>query len=205
MPTTRPKQSDIDMRPPSLAAIALAVYGAVALSSPLWAGDGHGHAAHAGAVTVGAIEIATPMIRATTPGQPVAGGFLRLTNAGAEDDRLVAASVPPEVAGRTELHEMAMDGGVMLMRELETGIPLPAGETVTLMPGGLHLMFLELTGALEAGTAQPVTLTFERAGEVTVEMDVLPLPAVRAAFEGEGGGMGHGDGGHGQGAQGADG
>jgi uncharacterized protein YcnI len=105
----------------------------------LVAGDhGQGHeAASDMPVTLGPLEIAGTFIRATLPGQPVAGGYLVVTNFGAMDDRLVAARA--EVSGRTEIHEMAMDGDVMRMRELADGLPIPAGETVTLEPGGYHV------------------------------------------------------------------
>jgi copper(I)-binding protein len=138
------------------------------------------------AATAGAIELRAPMIRATPPNAPVAGGFVLLTNTGEADDTLVAASVADGVAGRMELHEMELVDGVMRMSEVEGGIPVPAGETVTLMPGGLHLMFMGLAEGLEAGEAHDVTLTFEGAGDVTVPFAVRPIVEVRAFFEGVG-------------------
>jgi uncharacterized protein YcnI len=133
--------------------------------------ESHGHAHEAVEATMlGELELSDPFVRATLPGQPVAGGYLTVTNTGTQDDRLVAANT--DFTDRTEIHEMAMDGDVMRMRELEDGLAIPAGETVTLAPGGYHLMFMELDGALEAGGSVDVTLTFERAGEVTLSMPV---------------------------------
>ncbi|MBJ3762407.1 copper chaperone PCu(A)C [Maribius pontilimi] len=123
-------------------------------------------APNAAAVTVGDLTVTGAHARATLPGQPVGGGYMTVTNAGDTDDRLVAVSSP--VAGRAELHEMRMDGDVMRMRPLPDGLPVPAGETITLEPGGPHLMFMDLAGPLVAGEIAPVRLTFERAGAVDV-------------------------------------
>lgn len=153
-------------------------------------GHGHGHDAAAmaedGVVTVGALEITGPFTRATLPNQPVAGGFLTVTNTGDSDDRLVAAS--SDAAGRMEIHEMAMEGDVMRMRELRDGLPIAAGETVSLKPGGYHIMFMDLKGPLEEGTSAEITLSFETAGDVT-----LDFPVVARGADGAGhGNMGHG-------------
>ncbi|ETX16269.1 signal peptide protein [Roseivivax halodurans JCM 10272] len=151
-------------------------------SLTLVAGDsahahGHGDAGMTtgAAVTLGDLEIAGPFARATLPNQPVAGGFMTVTNTGETDDTLIAASSP--AAGRMEVHEMAMDGDVMRMRELEDGLPIPAGETVSLEPGGYHVMFMDLSGPLAEGDTAEVTLTFEKAGEVTVTMPVVARDA----------------------------
>jgi len=130
--------------------------------------------------------ISAAMARATPPHAPVGGGFLTITNGGDEDDRLVAASSP--IAGRVEIHEMKMDGDVMRMRPLADGLPIPAGQTVVLKPGGYHLMLMELTDALTEGDSFELSLTFEKAGEVAVTVDIGP--------RGMGGahGMGHSDG-----------
>jgi copper(I)-binding protein len=122
-------------------------------------------------VVVGNLAISGGFSRATLPNAPVGGGFLTITNNGAAEDRLISATSP--AAGDVQLHEMAMEGDVMKMRELPEGIPVPAGETVTLQPGGLHLMLMQLTGPLVEGTSFPVTLTFEKAGAVTVDLNVL--------------------------------
>ncbi|MBM2574999.1 copper chaperone PCu(A)C [Jannaschia sp. Os4] len=117
---------------------------------------------------VGALSIAHPYAIETPPNAPVAGGYLEITNAGDADDVLVSASVDEAIAGATQLHRMEMDGGVMRMSEVEGGIPVPAGETVVLQRGGLHVMFMQLVEGLEAGAEVPATLTFRDAGPVEV-------------------------------------
>jgi copper(I)-binding protein len=140
------------------------------LGFPALAHDSAAHPTeHAGTV-IGNIEVSGAFSRATLPGAPVAGGFLTLNNKGATDDLLVSASAP--IAAETQLHEMAMEGDVMKMRQLAGGIPVPAGESVMLKPGGLHIMFMGLNTSLAEGDVVPVTLTFEQAGTVTVDMAV---------------------------------
>lgn len=138
--------------------------------------------------SVGDLVITAPFARATLPNAPVAGGFLTIANDGAQDDRLVAAA--SAIAGRVEIHEMAMAGDVMRMRELADGLPLPAGETVTLAPGGYHVMFMDLAGPLVEGEALEVTLTFERAGTITVPLAV-GAPDASAAMAPRGGRPSH--------------
>ena len=125
-------------------------------------------AAHADDAKLGAIHIGKPYARATAPGQPTGGGFLKLENKGG-DDRLLSASAG--VAGSVELHTMSMDGDVMRMRQVDA-INLPAGKTVELKPGGLHIMFMGLKAPLKAGDSFPMKLKFEKAGEVTVDVKV---------------------------------
>ena len=147
-------------------AAALAALLALPCGAPAWA-EAH---------VVGDLTIERPQLRETPAGAPVAGGYLLVTNAGAEDDRLVAASTPE--AGEVQLHEMAMDGDVMRMREVEGGLTIPAGGSVSLEPGGYHLMLMR-PEALTAGEICDVTLTFERAGEITVPFPVETLGAIR--------------------------
>ena len=91
----------------------------------------------------------------------------------ASGDRLVGGSTA--LAERFELHTMAMKGDVMEMRQIDA-IELPAGKTVELKPGGLHVMFIGLKQPLALGSKVPVTLKFERAGEIKVEFDVTSRP-----------------------------
>ena len=126
--------------------------------------------AHAADVTLGDLEIAGAHIGATMPGAPVAGGYLTIRNHGETPDRLVSVSAP--FAGMAEVHEMKMDGEVMKMRPVEGGLELPPGGEVVLDKGGYHLMFMHLHDAPEKGATAPVTLTFEKAGEVEVPFDV---------------------------------
>ena len=119
---------------------------------------------------LGALAIGHPYARATAPGQPTGGGYLKLDNQGATDDRLLGASAAT-VAERVELHTMAMDGDVMRMRS-PGAIDLPAGRSVELKPGGTHLMLVGLKAPLKAGDKFPLTLRFEKAGQVEVVVNV---------------------------------
>lgn len=131
--------------------------------------------AHDGTVHLGPINISAPFTRATLPNAPVGGGFMTIENTGTEADRLV--SVSANVSGAVQIHEMAMQGDVMKMRQLADGIEIAPGETVTLAPGGIHIMFMGLTQAFVEGESVPVTLTFEKAGSVDVELPVLGTAA----------------------------
>ena len=124
---------------------------------------------------VGTLEIGHPWARATPPSAMAGGGFLTVTIKGATPDRLIAARSP--AAARVEIHEMKMDGNIMRMRELEKGLEIPPGATVTLAPGGFHLMMMELKGPLAKDSRVPVTLTFEKAGAVEVELAVEAMGA----------------------------
>ncbi|HEV7437575.1 MAG TPA: copper chaperone PCu(A)C [Pseudorhizobium sp.] len=130
----------------------------------------HAHDAAAAPSKVGNLELDGAYVRAMLPGQPVGGGFVTIKNTGGEDDRLVSASSP--VAGTVELHEMAMQGEVMRMRKLGEGIPVPAGETVELTSGGLHMMFMQVKTPFKEGDSVPVTLTFEKAGSIDLTLPV---------------------------------
>jgi copper(I)-binding protein len=116
--------------------------------------------------------------RPTVAGQSGGGGFLTITG-GATGDRLLSASAG--VAKMVELHTMEMDGNVMRMRQIDA-IDVPAGQAVELKPGGRHIMFMGLTQTLKSGAHFPMTLRFEKAGEVKVDVRVMPqAPAVEAA------------------------
>jgi copper(I)-binding protein len=117
---------------------------------------------------VGSIKVEQAYTRSTVPGQMAAGGFMKIENKGAAD-QLVSASSP--VAGEVQLHEMAMEGNVMKMRQVKD-IAVPAGGSVELKPGGLHLMFMNIKAPLTAGESVPVKLKFAKAGEVEVKMPV---------------------------------
>ena len=87
------------------------------------------------------------------------------------DDELVAASVDASIAGTVEVHEVAMQDGMMRMREV-AGIALPAGEPVTLEPGGYHVMLLDMPAMLAPGTEVAITLTFASGATTTVTAEV---------------------------------
>jgi periplasmic copper chaperone A len=119
---------------------------------------------------LGDLVIQQPWTRAVGERAQAAAGYLVIRNAGSAPDRLIAAATPR--ARVVELHEMAMTDGVMRMRPIAGGIALPPGREVRLAPGGLHLMLIGPQGGFVQGTRVPVTLTFERAGQVTVELSV---------------------------------
>ena len=129
------------------------------------------------------ISIAMPWTRATAPGAAVGGGFVTIRNNAKTADRLVSASSP--VAAGTELHQMAMVGDVMKMREVK-GIEVPAGGVLELKPDGYHLMFINLKAPLKQGDKVPVTLKFEKAGEVKIELAVESLGAGAAGAHSHG-------------------
>ena len=99
------------------------------------------------------VKVDNAWVRATAPGQKVAGGFMSLT--ADADMTLVGGSSP--VSKSLELHFMKMENGVMEMRQMKE-IPLPKGKTVSLEPGDLHLMFIGLKGQIKPGQKVPVTL-----------------------------------------------
>ncbi|MSP46937.1 MAG: copper chaperone PCu(A)C [Xanthobacteraceae bacterium] len=118
----------------------------------------------------GSLEIIHPWARATPKGATVAGGYLKIVNTGDAADRLVGGSTP--AAGKFEIHEMSMDGGVMKMRPLPKGLEIKPGQTVELKPGSYHLMFVGLKEPFEQGKRVKGTLQFEKAGTVEVEYAV---------------------------------
>jgi copper(I)-binding protein len=120
------------------------------------------------------LRVSNPFARATPPGAKVAGAFMSIENHGKEADRHVSASSP--VAGRVEIHEMAMDGGIMTMRAVK-GIDLKPGATVELRPGGYHVMLEDLKQPLKDGEQIPLVLTFEKGGVVEVKIDVGAMGA----------------------------
>ena len=117
------------------------------------------------------IEIADPYARAASPSAKSGAAFMAITNTGDSPDRLIAAS--SDIAARVELHTHIEDaGGVMRMVEVADGFAIAPGETVLLQRGGGHVMFMGLTRPMEQGDSVEVTLTFEQAGDVTLEIPV---------------------------------
>lgn len=120
------------------------------------------------------VAIDAPWVRATVPRQPATGAFMRLT--AARDLRLVGARSP--AAEQVEIHEMAMQGQMMRMRQVAS-LALPQGRAVALAPGGYHLMLIGLKQPLRAGEQAALTLVFEDAGgrrsEQTVTAQIQPL------------------------------
>lgn len=113
--------------------------------------------------------------RATPKGAKVAGGYLTIENRGTISDRLLSAS--SAAAAKVEIHRMSMQDGIMTMRPIEDGLPVPPDQTVTLAPGEDHIMFVGLTAPFEEGQHIPVALRFERAGRIDVDFEVGSLGA----------------------------
>ena len=136
-------------------------------------------AASAHSYKLGALEIGHPWARATPPTAPTGGGYLSVKNTGTEPDRLISASSP--AAGAVQVHDMKMEGNVMRMRELDGPLEIKPGETVTLAPGGMHLMMMGLKEPLKQGEKVPLTLVFEKAGKIDVELLVEAMGATHNA------------------------
>jgi copper(I)-binding protein len=134
-------------------------------------------AAPAGAaeVKVGDLVITQAWTRATPNGAKIGSGYFTVENTGTAADRLIGASA--DIAGKVEVHEMAMKDGVMTMRPLDHGLTIDPGKTVKLAPGGNHLMMFDLKAPLKQGDALAVTLDFEKAGKAKVSLDVQGIGA----------------------------
>ena len=121
------------------------------------------------------LQISQAVARATPNGADIGAAYVTIQNQGTSDDTLVSVATP--VAASTQVHEMSMDNGVMKMRELKDGLPIPAGKTVTLQPGGFHVMLMGLKQPLKEGESVTLTLTFAKAGSVPVTFTVGGLGA----------------------------
>ncbi len=124
---------------------------------------------------LGALEVGHPWTRATPNGADVAGGFLKITNTGPVDDRLVSVTV--EGIARVEIHEMKTENGVMSMRPLKDGLLIPAGTTVELKPGSYHIMMMGLSKRFIEGEMVKGIVTFEKAGSAEIGFKVEAVGA----------------------------
>ncbi|WP_395945067.1 copper chaperone PCu(A)C [Brevundimonas sp.] len=122
--------------------------------------------------TAAAVTVADAWCRPSPNGAKAGGCYVTLT--AATDDRLTGGSTPR--AGDLQIHEMKTENGMMKMGQLAEGLPLAAGETTALAPGGNHLMLIGLTAPLIAGETVPITLQFASAPAVTVEAQVRQPP-----------------------------
>lgn len=120
---------------------------------------------------VGNLVIHHPWSRQSPMKADVMAGFMEITNTGAEDDRLV--KVTADISPNVQLHDMKMEGDVMKMSELPDGIVIPAGGTVMLKPRSLHVMFMGVTSPPAEGEVFDGTLTFEKAGTVKIDFEVM--------------------------------
>lgn len=130
-------------------------------------------------VKAGDLVLAHPWARATPGGAKIGGAYLTIENNGTTPDKLTSGSSP--ASARVEIHEMAMNNGVMTMRPMKGGLTIPPGQTVTFAPGGYHIMLVELKGPLKKGDKVPVKLTFEKAGDVNVTFEVEGIGAMGPA------------------------
>jgi len=149
-----------------ISALLGVAFAAVLLTAPIRAEE----------VRAGDLVITQAWSRATPGGAKVGGGYLTIENRGTAPDRLISGSA--DVAAKVQVHEMSMNNGVMTMRPIEDGVVIEPGKMVKLAPGGLHLMLLDLKSPLKQGEKLPVTLQFEKAGKVSVVLDVESIGAM---------------------------
>jgi len=127
------------------------------------------------AATAAGLTLSNVWARATPAGVPVGAAYFTITNQAKEPDSLISAASP--AAQSVTLHSTTLEGGLSRMRPAGE-IVLAPGQTVKVEPGGLHVMLTGLKGPLVAGTRVPLTLTFRRAGAITVQMQVRPATFV---------------------------
>lgn len=135
---------------------------------------------------VGQLHIDHPWSREMPPVAPTAAAYFVIHNKGSEADRLLSASTP--VAGKAELHEHVHADGVMKMQQVQN-VAVPAGDVVKFEPMGYHVMLFNLKQQAKDGERFPLTLTFEKAGSVEVEVAVqkeAPASEQPAADHGKG-------------------
>lgn len=143
---------------------------ALSLIAPIDIPSGGAHEASNNGVTV-----AHPWTRATIAGSKNGAAFGEIKADKASADKLVGAR--SAAAARAEIHNHVMEKGVAKMRRVEN-VPIPAGKSVVLSPHGYHIMLLDLKAPLKEGDTLPLTLVFEKAGEITIEAAVEPAGAL---------------------------
>jgi periplasmic copper chaperone A len=138
------------------------------------------------------IEVQDAYARSASDMATTGAAFMTITNGGAADRLIGVAS---EAAARVELHTHREDAdGVMRMIHLEEGLDLPAGGEIVMERGGHHVMFMGLAAPMVQGEMIDLTLTFETAGEIALQ---IPVDLERKPQAGAHGGTGHGGTGHG--------
>ncbi len=145
------------------------------------------------------ITVEQPYARATPAGAKTGAVYMTIDNKSGTADRLTGAL--SDVADKLQIHEMKVENGVMQMREIPGGLPIPANGSVVLKPGSYHVMLIGLKKPLTAGEKFPLTLTFEKAGNIAVTVPVQAMGATQdkgginsmgGMQDGKsGGGMGH--------------
>jgi periplasmic copper chaperone A len=157
---------------------ALAVFGLLGLLTlPAQADD----------VMAGALKVSAAWARATPKGASVGGGYLTVTNTGTAPDTFIGGTTA--IASRFEVHEMKMDNGIMKMRPVSGGIEIKPGQSITLGPGGFHVMLVGLKQQLKEGEHFKATLEFAKAGKVDVDFTVEGLGAMHGGGKPGMGGM----------------
>jgi copper(I)-binding protein len=121
----------------------------------------------------GSMQIAQAWSRPTPPIGATGAAYLTITNTGGKADRLLGASTPMAVSA--EINETRHTQGVAQMRRLES-LEIPAGQTLRLEPGALHIMLLDLVRPLKPGAQYPLTLNFRDAGAVTIQVQIREQP-----------------------------
>ncbi len=119
------------------------------------------------------IEITEGWVREVPQGNPTTAGYLRITNSGRESKKLI--SVKADFAEMSEFHLMKEEYGVMKMIPLKDGVLIPAGSTVSLEPGGIHIMFIKLNTSLKLSEKHKIYLTFENIGDISIFMSVKKI------------------------------
>jgi periplasmic copper chaperone A len=132
------------------------------------------------AASPGRLTVADAWARATAPGSTVAAVYLVVDNPGRRSDRLLRASTPR--AARVEFHSTIRDVDVVRMQRVEP-VHVEAARKLTMAPGGLHAMLLDLKSPLRAGERFPLTLTFERSGQQSVLVRVVAPESVGGAHD----------------------
>ncbi len=119
----------------------------------------------------GHLVIAHPHMTAPLPGANISAGYLTITNRGSETERLIAVSA--DFAKKGQIHSVAIVNGTAKMRPVTNGIEIPPGQSVVLKKGGFHMMFLQVSQDVRVGKLQTVSLMFEKASRIDVEMIVV--------------------------------
>lgn len=128
------------------------------------------------------VTVSHPWSRPTPPGVPMGVGYMAISNQGDTGITLIGATTPK--ANKVTIHESSMKEGMMTMRRLKNGLTIPAGETVQLEPHGYHLMLEGLKGAVARDERIPMTLNFDGAGSLQIELGTMPMG--EGAMDGQG-------------------
>jgi hypothetical protein len=147
-----------------------AVLAALAFAPFLWSGP-----AAAADYQLGSLQITQPWARATPKGAASGAAYMTVTNAGTKAVRLRCVS--SDAAAKCEIHQMSMAGGVMRMRPVEGGLEIKPGKTVTLKPGGFHMMLTGLKAPLQQGKMLEATLQDDGGATAKVEFPIAGVGA----------------------------